>query len=227
MQIAAEIKSRGIPLTLNAVMHRHNLDDLDATIEMAQQLGARRLEIACVQFHGWANKNRAMLLPTRAQAETTKQKVAEAAHRLRGCLAIDFVPPDYYADFPKACMGGWGSAGLNVTPEGKALPCHAAETIPHLQFENIADRPLRDIWYDSAAFNAYRGTDWLPDPCQSCDRRDVDFGGCRCQALALAGDASATDPICSKSPMRSQVSQLLHDVSADPAAEFQYRRLDR
>ncbi|WP_435370355.1 SPASM domain-containing protein [Epibacterium ulvae] len=128
-----------------------------------------------------------MLLPTRAQTAETKHKVAEAAQRLRGILAIDFVPPDYFAEYPKACLGGWGSAGMNVTPEGKVLPCHAAETIPHLQFETVAERPLAEIWYKSAAFHAYRGTDWLPDPCKSCERKEINFGGCRCQALALAG----------------------------------------
>ncbi|MEP5212015.1 pyrroloquinoline quinone biosynthesis protein PqqE [Sulfitobacter pontiacus] len=223
MQVAAEIKARGIPLTVNAVMHRHNLDDLDRTIEMAQELGARRLEVACVQFHGWATQNRGMLLPTREQTAETKRKVAKAAQRLQGTLAIDFVPPDYYAEYPKACMGGWGSAGVNVTPEGKVLPCHAAETIPHLQFEKVTDRPLGDIWYKSAAFNAYRGTDWLPDPCKSCDRKEIDFGGCRCQALALAGDANATDPVCSRAPGRAAVDAILAKAQADENDEFTYR----
>ncbi len=223
MQVAAEIKARGIPLTVNAVMHRHNLDDLDRTIEMAQELGARRLEVACVQFHGWATKNRGMLLPTREQTAETKRKVAEAAQRLQGILAIDFVPPDYYAEYPKACMGGWGSAGVNVTPEGKVLPCHAAETIPHLQFETVKDRPLGDIWYKSAAFNAYRGTEWLPNPCKSCDRKEIDFGGCRCQALALAGDANATDPVCSRAPGRAAVDAVLAAAHAGDNNEFTYR----
>ncbi len=224
MKIAHEIKERGIPLTLNAVMHRHNLDDLDRTIEMAQEMGARRLEVACVQFHGWATQNRGMLLPTRAQAAVTKEKVAAAAERLRGVLAIDFVPPDYYAEYPKACMGGWGSAGLNVTPEGKVLPCHAAETIPHLQFENVQDRPLREIWYKSPAFNAYRGTDWLPDPCKGCERKEIDFGGCRCQALAIAGDAQATDPVCVRSPMHGRVLEMLAEATQADQADFVYRK---
>ena len=221
MQAAQEIAKRGIPLTLNAVMHRQNLDDLDRTIEMAVDLGARRLEVACVQFHGWATRNVAALLPTRAQTEAAKNKVAEASKRLRGVLAFDFVPPDYYADYPKSCMGGWGSAGLNVAPDGTVLPCHAAQTIPHLQFENVRDTALESIWYDSAAFNAYRGTDWLPDPCQSCERREVDFGGCRCQALALAGDAGATDPVCVKSPDHHRVVAML--AEGDDEAELTYR----
>lgn len=225
MLVADEIKARGIPLTLNAVMHRHNLDDLEATIDMAVALGARRLEVACVQFHGWATENRAMLLPTREQTEAAKRIVATAQARLRGVMAFDFVPPDYYADFPKACMGGWGSAGLNVVPDGRVLPCHAAESIPHLSFDNVRDRSLREIWYDSEAFNAYRGTDWLPKLCAECDRKEIDFGGCRCQAMALAGDAAATDPVCGKSPMHGVVTKLLADSLAEKNAEFTYRRM--
>lgn len=226
IKVAAEIRERGIPLTLNAVMHRHNLDDLERTIEMAVELGARRLEVACVQFHGWAAGNRAQLLPTREQTEAAKRIVAEAEARLRGTLAFDFVPPDYYADYPKACMGGWGSAGLNVTPDGTVLPCHAAETIPHLRFQSVRDHALSEIWYNSPAFNAYRGTDWLPDTCQSCDRKEIDFGGCRCQALALAGDAGATDPVCSKSPDHNKVLTLLRDAM-EPDAPMQWRHMVR
>ena len=220
--VAREIGRRGIPLTLNAVMHRHNLDDLDATIALALDLGARRIEVACVQFHGWAVANRAQLLPTREQTEMVKRKVAAARAEYEGVMAFDFVPPDYYSDYPKACMGGWGSAGLNVTPNGTVLPCHAAETIPHLRFEKVTDRPLAEIWYESAAFNAYRGTDWLPEPCAGCERKEIDFGGCRCQAMALAGDASATDPICAKSPPRARVLAALEEVSDAP---FTYRKL--
>jgi len=225
MLVAKDLKRRGIPLTLNAVMHRHNLDDLDRTIDMAVELGARRLEVACVQFHGWAVENRAMLLPTREQTETAKRIVAEASKRLRGILAFDFVPPDYYADYPKACMGGWGSAGLNVTPDGTVLPCHAAETIPHLKFENVKDRPLAEIWTDSAAFNAYLGTACLPGPCQGCERKEIDFGGCRCQAMAIAGDASATDPVCGKSPDHSKVEAMLQQAMAAGETGFTYRRM--
>ncbi|MDK3071889.1 pyrroloquinoline quinone biosynthesis protein PqqE [Sedimentitalea sp. JM2-8] len=224
MAIAQEIKARGIPLTLNAVMHRHNLDDLDATIDLAVELGARRLEVACVQFHGWAVRNRDMLLPTFEQTEATKRTVAAATKRLRGILAFDFVPPDYYSDYPKACMGGWGSAGLNVTPDGTVLPCHAAESIPHLTFQSVRDVPLADIWFKGDAFNAYRGTDWLPEPCQSCERRDIDFGGCRCQAMMLAGDASVTDPVCTRSPDHGLVLKVLEDAGvARKDGEFTYR----
>ncbi|MEO1611059.1 MAG: SPASM domain-containing protein, partial [Pseudomonadota bacterium] len=169
--------------------------------------------VACVQFHGWAAKNRAGLQPTREQVAAAKAEVDEARGRLRGRLAIDFVPPDYYADYPKACMGGWGSTGLNVTPEGKVLPCHAAETIPHMTFANVRDAHLGAIWRDDPAFNAYRGTDWMPELCRSCDRRDVDFGGCRCQALAVTGDAAETDPVCIHSPFRPRIDA---EIAATP-----------
>ena len=222
MTIARAIGDRGIPLTLNAVMHRQNLDDLDRTIEMAVELGARRLEVACVQFHGWALKNLAALLPTREQTEMVKREVAEASVRLRGTLAFDFVPPDYYADYPKACMGGWGSAGLNVAPDGAVLPCHAAQTIPGLRFDTVQTRSLRDIWYDGAAFNRFRGTGWMPEPCRSCDRKEIDFGGCRCQALAITGDAEATDPVCVKAPGHARIVELLA-ANSDPADDLIYR----
>lgn len=214
MAVADKIAEIGFPLTLNAVMHRHNLDDLPATIELAKHLGARRLEVACVQFQGWALKNRDQLQPTRAQVDAAKWVVAQAREADRGRLVIDFVPPDYYSDFPKACMGGWGSTGLNVTPDGTVLPCHAAQTIPSLSFQTVAAASLADIWYHGAAFAAYRGTDWMSDLCRTCVRRDVDFGGCRCQAMAIAGEATATDPVCRKSPHR-------HLVDAALAAEVQ------
>lgn len=226
MVVAEELKVRGIPLTLNAVMHRHNLDDLERTIEMAVDMGARRMEVACVQFHGWAGQNRSQLMPTRAQTEEAKRIVAAAEQRLRGVMAFDFVPPDYYADYPKACMGGWGSAGLNVVPDGTVLPCHAAQTIPHLTFDSVRDRPLSEIWYKSAAFNAYRGTDWMPQPCQGCERQEIDFGGCRCQALALAGDAAAADPVCRKAPGHAKLAAVL-EAAQTPDGPMVWRGSDQ
>lgn len=223
MHVVEHIARLGFPLTLNAVMHRDNIDDLPATIAMAERLGARRIEIACVQFQGWALANRARLQPTRAQVERAKAVVRDAIRDTASKLVIDFVPPDYYSDFPKACMNGWGTTGLNVTPDGTVLPCHAAQTIPHLTFESVKDRPLAEIWHDSASFNAYRGTDWLPPLCQSCDRRDVDFGGCRCQAMAILGDASAPDPVCRKSPGRAVLDTLLTEEAGQDAA-YIYRR---
>lgn len=200
MEVARWIGEIGFPLTLNAVLHRRNLHQLPRAIDMALEMGARRIEVATVQFHGWALQNRDALMPTRDQARQADRVVQEARLRLKGRLVIDYVPADYHSDYPKRCMGGWGSTGLNVTPDGLVLPCHAAQTLPHLSFESVQDRPLAEIWYDSAAFNAYRGTDWMQEPCSSCERKTVDFGGCRCQAMALAGDAAATDPVCIKSP---------------------------
>jgi pyrroloquinoline quinone biosynthesis protein E len=225
MQVAEWVRALGLPLTLNAVMHKQNLDGLEATIALAVELGARRLEVATVQFHGWAALNRAALMPTRAQAARAREIVTEARARLRGVLVIDYVPADHHAQFPKACMGGWGSTGLNVAPDGTVLPCHAAQTIPGLAFERLGDRPLRDIWETGPAFQAFRGFDWMQEPCRSCERRFVDFGGCRCQAMALAGDPAATDPVCSKSPLHAAlVAAAEADADAAPG-EFTYRRM--
>lgn len=227
MMVAAEIARIGFPLTINAVMHRHNLGDLAATIALAHQLGARRIEIACVQFQGWALKNRAALQPTREQVEDAKRTVAQARQDYAGRLAIDFVPPDYFADFPKACMNGWGSTGLNIAPDGKVLPCHAAEIIPGLQFQNVLTTPLAEIWNGGPAFNAFRGTDWMPELCQACDRRDIDYGGCRCQAMAIAGDARATDPVCRRSPLRAALDALIAAETSAAPPPFEYRRMPR
>ncbi|MEM6902804.1 MAG: pyrroloquinoline quinone biosynthesis protein PqqE, partial [Pseudomonadota bacterium] len=195
-QVAGWVTKAGLPLTINAVMHRHNLDQIGEIIALAHGLGARRLEIAHAQHHGWGLKNRDALMPSLEQVHHAIDVVGEAKTRLKGQLAIDYVPPDHFAAFPKACMGGWGRMGLTITPAGKVLPCHSAETIPHLDFNTVQDRPLAEIWQNGQAFQAYRGTDWMPDICQSCERMEIDWGGCRCQALALAGDASATDPVC-------------------------------
>ncbi|MEX0286046.1 MAG: pyrroloquinoline quinone biosynthesis protein PqqE [Paracoccaceae bacterium] len=227
MHVAELIAQIGFPLTLNAVMHRENLDDLEATLDMAECLGARRIEVACVQFQGWALENRKALQPSPEQVERAKAVVRAAEPRLKGRLVIDFVPPDYYSDFPKACMNGWGSTGLNVTPDGTVLPCHSAESIPGLNFESVLNTPLAEIWHNSAAFNAYRGTDWMPDLCQSCDRRDIDYGGCRCQAMAVLGDPNATDPVCRKSLGRAVLDALLAEETTQsvPVPDFVYRRM--
>ena len=205
MRLAEWVAAEGLPLTVNAVMHRRNLDSLEETIALALDLGARRLEVATVQFHGWAAKNVAALMPTESQVLATNATVEAARERLKGRLVIDYVPADYFARFPKPCMGGWGQVGLVVTPSGKVMPCHAADSIPHLTFENVRDKSLKQIWEDSEAFNAYRGDAWMQEPCRSCERKHIDFGGCRCQAMALAGDAAATDPACEKSPRHAEL----------------------
>lgn len=225
MEAAAWIAAAGLPLTLNFVMHRKNLHQLPEAIALAERLGARRIEVATVQFHGWALPNRGALMPTREQAREAGETVRAARERLKGRLVIDYVPADYHARFPKPCMGGWGSTGINVNPEGRVLPCHAAETIPGLDFETAGTRPLAAIWADGPAFAAFRGTDWMQEPCRSCERREVDFGGCRCQAMALAGDPAATDPVCVKSPLHGRLEALAADFAGDAAADLIWRRM--
>lgn len=196
---AQQITAAGLPLTLNFVVHRLNVDRVSEMIELGQRLGATRVEIAHAQYHGWALRNRAALLPSRAQLDRATEVVERARVQLKGSLTIDYVVPDYYASRPKACMGGWGRRFMNISPSGKALPCHAAETLPGLIFPSVRTQSLVDIWNSSPAFQKFRGTDWMPEPCRSCERREIDWGGCRCQAFALLGDANATDPACSKS----------------------------
>lgn len=225
MAFADWVQDIGFPLTINAVVHRQNLERLPDMIKLAETLGARRIEVATVQFHGWADLNRKALMPTREQAAFARAVVNDARIRLRGRMVIDYVPADHHAVYPKACMGGWGSTGLNVAPDGTVLPCHAAQSIPWMRFENVRNRPLGEIWHGSDSFNAFRGTGWMPEPCQSCDRKTIDFGGCRCQAMALAGDARATDPVCSLSPHHAQVvAQAEADAGAD-TADLIYRRM--
>ncbi|HEY6258706.1 MAG TPA: pyrroloquinoline quinone biosynthesis protein PqqE [Xanthobacteraceae bacterium] len=206
--LAIEAVRLKLPLTVNAVIHRANIDRVGDMVELALELGASRVEIAHVQYYGWALKNRGTLMPTRAQVERAATLVEELRARHHGRIVIDAVVPDYYAPYPKPCMGGWGRRSLNVTPAGKVLPCHAAESIPGLEFWSVRAHGLAEIWQDSPAFNAFRGTAWMKQPCASCPRRDQDFGGCRCQAFALVGDAAATDPVCHLSPERAHVTAL-------------------
>lgn len=221
--VAGWVRNAGIPLTVNAVCHRQNIDELNAMVALAIELGARRIEIATVQFHGWAERNRQALMPTEDQVGRATAFVDEARRRLAGILVIDYVPADYYARFPKACMGGWGRIGLNIAPSGRVLPCHAAETIPGLSFDNVREKSLSEIWYQGSAFNAYRGDEWMQEPCRSCDRKHIDFGGCRCQAMALAGDSAATDPVCSYSPLHDALRESAGKDSQPAQADFVYR----
>jgi pyrroloquinoline quinone biosynthesis protein E len=223
LEVAGWVRALGLPLTINAPIHRQNIDGLPAIIELAVRLGARRLEVAHVQYYGWALRNRAALMPTREQVLASVQLVEEARERLKGILLIDFVAPDYYAQRPKPCMGGWGRGIMNVTPSGKVLPCHAAETIPGIAFDNVRQRPLRDIWLHAEAFQRFRGTRWMPEPCRSCELREVDWGGCRCQALAFAGDAALTDPACGKSPLHGVFVEVAEREAARRAPELLFR----
>ncbi|MBX6320740.1 MAG: pyrroloquinoline quinone biosynthesis protein PqqE [Rhodospirillaceae bacterium] len=225
LEVARLVRAAGLPLTLNLVVHRQNLHHLAALIDMAATLDAQRIEVAHVQYYGWALKNRAALMPTRAQLEAATATVEAARARLAGRLTIDYVVPDYYARRPKSCMGGWGRRFINVSPSGKVLPCHAAETITGLRFDSVRARNLRDIWENSEAFNRFRGTDWMPEPCASCARREIDWGGCRCQAFALLGDATATDPACGLSAFHDDMVAAAARDSAAPPPAFAYRRI--
>jgi pyrroloquinoline quinone biosynthesis protein E len=220
---AALVRAAGLPLTMNAVMHRQNLDHLPHIIELAVMIGARRLEVAHVQYYGWALPNRRALFPTYAALERATELVEAARQRLKGILTIDYVVPDYYARRPKACMGGWGRQFINISPAGMVLPCHAAETLP-LAFPSALEMSLADIWYRSDAFQRFRGTDWMPEPCRSCDRREIDWGGCRCQAFAFTGDAARTDPACALAPDRPVLDAARADALG-PAADFVYRQI--
>ena len=225
IQVAKWVKEFGMPLTINAPIHRHNIKSVPKMIDFAVELGAGRIEIAHVQYYAWALLNRSALMPTREGFNEAAKYVEEARERLKGILVIDSVVPDYYAKYPKPCMGGWGRGIVNITPQGRVLPCHAAESIKGLEFDNIKDKKLADIWLNGDAFNKYRGTSWMKEPCRSCDRKEVDYGGCRCQAFALTGDAANTDPACSLSPLHEDWANVAETESHAPSTEFVYRRL--
>jgi pyrroloquinoline quinone biosynthesis protein E len=213
LRVLEWLKPHRVAVTLNFVIHRRNIDQLEEMLCLAQSSCATRIEFANVQYYGWAFANRENLLPTRAQLDRSVEFLKHARERLQGKIRVEFVVPDYYAKYPKPCMGGWGRKLMLITPTGDALPCHAAQVIPGLLFENVKDRSLREIWEHSAAFQKFRGENWMQEPCKTCDRREQDFGGCRCQALLLAGDAAATDPICSLAPLRARVDAILAAVN--------------
>lgn len=224
LAIAPLIRAAGFPLTVNFVVHRQNLDHLGEMLALGEALGAGRIEIAHVQYYGWGLVNRAALMPTVPQIEAANAAVADARARLRGRVVIDYVTPDYYAARPKACMGGWARQFINVSPAGKVLPCHAAETLTGLQFPSVRTQSLASVWQSDPAFVRYRGTAWMPEPCRSCDRREVDWGGCRCQAFALTGDMDATDPACALSPHHGLMAAATAGVE-DAAVNLVYRRI--
>ena len=227
IELSRLIRQHKLAFTVNLVVHRQNLDHLEEIIAFIEQLNPERVEIAHTQYYGWALANRAALLPTHAQLEKAVAIVAEAEKRLAGRMRIDSVVPDYYAKYPKACMGGWGRRLMLINPAGKVLPCHAAEVLPGLSFENVREKTLEWIWQESSSFRKFRGEDWMPEPCRSCDRRIEDFGGCRCQAFLLAGDATVTDPACSLAPSHALVESVVREVNsiatvakAAPASSF-------
>ena len=214
VELSRIIRRHKIAFTVNLVIHRQNIDHLAEIISFIEQLAPERMEIAHTQYYGWALKNRAALLPTRAQLEKATAAVAAAETRLEGRIRVDFVVPDYYARFPKACMGGWGRRLMLINPTGKVLPCHAAEVIPGMEFENVRAKTLEYIWRHSPSFQRFRGEEWMPEPCRSCDQRSQDFGGCRCQALLLTGNAEATDPACSLAPAHHIVEVALAEANS-------------
>ena len=214
LEAAAAVRVAGISLSLNFVIHRRNIDRLPQMIALAEMLGAGRIELANVQFYGWAFRNRAALLPTRDQVARAREIAAAAQARLAGQIDTFYILPDYYETRPKPCLNGWGQRYLTVNPIGDVLPCPTASSaIPDLRLENVRARSLDWIWRESESFNRFRGTEWMPEPCQSCPQREIDFGGCRCQAALLTGNAANTDPVCTLSPNRAAVDAVLHDLN--------------
>jgi len=231
IEAATLVRALGFPLTVNVVLHRANINRLEPIIALAEHLGAERLELANTQYYGWAFRNRAALLPSRAQIERAAGVTQAARQRLLGKMEILFVVPDYYSDRPKPCMHGWGNRHITVNPSGEVLPCPTAGEIRTLLFDNVRAQSLRWIWTESEAFNRFRGTDWMPEPCRSCEFRERDFGGCRCQAALLTGDAAVTDPACALSPYRDRLTRFVESVQETPGlGEWDYRQnpsLDR
>ncbi len=226
LDVAAKIRQAGIPLSLNFVIHRRNIDRLPRMIELAEALGAERVELANVQFYGWAFLNRSTLLPTREQVDRAREIATAAKARLAGKIDIFYVVPDYYESRPKPCLNGWGQRYLTVNPTGDVLPCPTASSaIPDLRFENIRVHDLDWIWRESESFNQFRGTEWMPEPCRSCPQKEIDFGGCRCQAALLTGNAGNTDPVCEFSPNRVVVDSVLREtnLSSHKPVEWTYR----
>jgi PqqA peptide cyclase len=216
LALAKRIRQHNVAFTINVVVHRQNLARLPQMIALAEELQADKLEIANVQYYGWALQNRAALLPSERQLSESLAMIKAAQERLKGRMRIDFVVPDYYGKYPKPCMGGWGRKLMLINPAGEAMPCHAAGVIPGMRFDNVTARPLRWIWEESEAFQRFRGEGWMPEPCHSCERRSQDFGGCRCQALLLAGDAAATDPACSLAPCHDVVAAAVAQANPVP-----------
>ncbi len=214
LRVLEWLKRHRLAVTLNFVIHRRNIDQLPAMLALAESSSASRVEFANVQYYGWAFANRDSLLPTREQLMQSIDFLKKSQERLAGKIRVEYVVPDYYAKYPKPCMGGWGRKLMLITPNGDALPCHAARVIPGLSFENVKNRGLSEIWNSSDAFQKFRGEAWMQEPCKTCDRRALDFGGCRCQALLLAADATATDPVCSLSPQRSKVDAILNEINS-------------
>jgi pyrroloquinoline quinone biosynthesis protein E len=208
-RVARLIKQYDYPMVLNVVLHRFNLDHVEKIVDMALEMGVEYLELANTQYYGWALVNRDQLMPTREQVAHAEAVVNACRARIGNRMRILFVVPDYFEERPKACMNGWGSVFLGIAPDGTALPCHAARTLPGIAFPNVREASVQDIWYASEAFNRYRGDAWMKDPCRTCDDKARDFGGCRCQAHAMTGDAANADPVCAKSARHGELQTIV------------------
>lgn len=213
-EVAKLVKKHEYPMVLCVVIHRKNIFQMRDIIDMAIELGADYLELANTQYYGWAHVNRDQLLPTREQFQKAEAIAHEYQDRMKGRMKIYYVVPDYYEDRPKACMNGWGTTFLNIAPDGTALPCHSARELPGIDFPNVRDNSIREIWEDSDAFNRFRGFEWMQEPCRSCPEKTKDFGGCRCQAYLLTGDIATADPVCSLSPHHQKIEQAIKDAAA-------------
>jgi PqqA peptide cyclase len=207
--VAHLVKKHGYPMVLNVVLHRENIHQMQQILEMAEELGADYVELANTQYYGWAHANRDLLLPTKEQFQQAEQIAQAYKEKVAGKMKIYYVVPDYYEDRPKACMNGWGTTFLTIAPDGVALPCHSARDLPGLDCPNVNDYSIQEIWHDSKAFNFFRGYEWMKEPCRSCDEKEKDFGGCRCQAYLLTGDMYIADPVCSKSPQHGVIQQAI------------------
>lgn len=225
LKMAREVKAQGYPMVLNFVTHRHNIDQIDRIIELCVELEADYVELATCQYYGWAYENRQQLMPTRAQLERAERITNEYRAKLAAAgnpIKLIFVTPDYYEERPKGCMNGWGQVFLTVTPDGQALPCHSARMLP-IEFPNVREHTLDHIWNESFGFNHFRGYEWMKEPCLSCDEKEKDFGGCRCQAYMMTGDAHNTDPVCSKSPNHDLILNARAEAEQPATAPFLYR----
>jgi len=219
----AIVRELGFAFSINVVLHRANLDRIGEIIDLAAAQGADRLELANTQYYGWGLRNRAALMPRREQVLRAKEIAEERMRRYKGTMQMLFVLPDYFEERPKACYGGWGRHYIVVAPDGRALPCHGAYVIPSLQLPSVREHSLEWIWHESPSFQAFRGDAWMQEPCRSCPMKTVDFGGCRCQAMALTGDAAAADPVCTLSPHRHLIDAALEEHAG--ADEFVYREI--
>ncbi len=225
LEMARAVKAQGYPMVLNIVIHRRNIDQIEDIIRMTIELEADYVELASTQYYGWSRLNLDALLPTRAQLEAAEATAHRYQDAMKDRMKIIYVVPDYFEDRPKACMNGWGSIFLTIAPDGRALPCHAAATLPGLQFPNVRDHSVESIWYESDAFNRFRGFDWMREPCRSCPEKTKDFGGCRCQAYLMTGDARATDPVCGKSPQHAALLAQVERIGRLGAEEAAARPL--